>query len=75
MKRLSKGNTGKIAAFILLLNYSSSLSAQTYNHESAIMNQPGALPLENIIISRIRTTKSQPPLPTSKVSVPRRSRI
>lgn len=39
MKRLSKGNTGKIAAFILLLSYSSTLSAQTYNHESAIMNQ------------------------------------
>lgn len=39
MKRLIKGNTGKIAAFILLLSYSSTLSAQTYNHESAIMNQ------------------------------------
>lgn len=39
MKRISKRNIGKIAAFLLLLNYSSSLSAQTYNHESAIMNQ------------------------------------
>ena len=39
MKRLIKGNTGKIAAFILLLSYSITLSAQTYNHESAIMNQ------------------------------------
>ncbi len=39
MKRLSKENIGKIAAFILLLSYSSTLSAQTYNHESAIMNQ------------------------------------
>lgn len=39
MKILIKGNTGKIAAFILLLSYSSTLSAQTYNHESAIMNQ------------------------------------
>ena len=39
MKRISKRNIGKIAAFLLLLNYSSSLSAQTYKHESAIMNQ------------------------------------
>ena len=35
MKSLIKGN---IAAFLLVLS-SSPLSAQTYNHESAIMNQ------------------------------------
>lgn len=39
MKRLIKENIGKIAAFILLMSYSITLSAQTYNHESAIMNQ------------------------------------
>lgn len=39
MKRLIKRKIAMTAAMLLLLSYSSTLSAQTYNHESAIMNQ------------------------------------
>lgn len=39
MKRLIKRKIAMTAAMLLLLIYSSTLSAQTYNHESAIMNQ------------------------------------
>lgn len=39
MKRLIKRKIAMTAALLLLLMSSSSLSAQTYNHESAIMNQ------------------------------------